>query len=54
MSADCTSVDVDKVNDLVHTPTLVQAADMALRLGPTRDWKREFILHLFQAWAYTL
>ena len=25
---------------------LARAADMALRNGTTRDWKREFILHL--------
>ena len=30
-------------------PTLVQAAGMALRGGTTRDWEREFILHLFVA-----
>ena len=38
----------------LSTPTLVQAADMALRVRERRVWKREFILHLFQAWAYTL
>ena len=33
-------------NCLSFVPMLVQAAGMALPLGPTRDWKREFISHL--------
>ena len=34
------------------TPTLAQAADMTLRVGTTRDWKREFISHLLLAFAF--
>jgi len=45
MSAACTSVDVDKAMAL-SASALARAADMALRDGTTRDWKREFILHL--------
>ena len=42
MSADCTSMGASKII-LLFAPMLVQAASMALPLGPTRDWKREFI-----------
>ena len=31
----------------LFAPMLAPAADMALRDGTTRDWKREFILHIF-------
>ena len=54
MPAACTGVGVDKASTSVGVdkaiplpkPTPVQAAGMALRGRPTRDWKREFILHL--------
>ena len=45
MPAARTSADANKAMAL-STSTLVQVADMALRAGTTRDWKREFILHL--------
>ena len=45
MSAAYTGVGVDTVMTL-FVPALAQAAGMALRGGTTRDWKREFILHL--------
>ena len=48
MPAACTGVGVNKVMTL-STPTLVQAAGMALRGGPTLDWKRKFILYQFVA-----
>ena len=46
MPAARASADANKAMAL-STSTLVQAADMALRAGTTRDWKREFILHLY-------
>jgi len=52
MSAACAGVGADKVKTL-SAPTLVQAADMALRVGPALDWKREFILHLQVSGACT-
>ena len=45
MSAARTGVGVGKFITLT-TPTLVQAANMALRDGTSEDMKREFILHL--------
>ena len=45
MSAACMSVGADEVMTL-SAPALARVADMALRDGTTRDWKREFILHL--------
>ena len=53
MSAACTSVGVDKAMAL-SASALAQAADMALRDGTTRDWKRESILHLILVGACAL
>ena len=36
------------------SPTLVQAAGMTLRGGPSVDWEREFILHLLPVGACAL